>query len=61
MQARTVYLAEAHLRDIESIIQAWQPRQTRRVTRSAMLRQAIEQLRGVLIGEIPAGEPTSHV
>jgi len=46
--ARTVYLTDAHLRDIEAIIQAWQPGRTRRLTRSAVLRRAIEHLRTVV-------------
>jgi hypothetical protein len=46
--ARTVYLTESHLRDIDTIIQAWQPGRSRRLTRSAVLRQAIEHLRGVV-------------
>jgi hypothetical protein len=46
--ARTVYLTEAHLRDIEAIIEAWQPGQSRRLTRSAVLRRAIEQLRSAV-------------
>jgi hypothetical protein len=46
--ARTVYLTEAHLRDIDTIIQAWQPGRTRRLTRSAVLRRAIEHLRGAV-------------
>jgi hypothetical protein len=43
--ARTVYLTESHLRDIEAIIEAWQPGQSRRLTRSAVLRRAVEHLR----------------
>ncbi len=45
--ARTVYLTESHLRDIETIIGAWQvlERSPRRLTRSAVLRRAIEHLR----------------
>ena len=46
--ARTVYLTDAHLRDIDAIIEAWQPGHTRRVTRSAVLRRAIEQLRSAV-------------
>ena len=42
--ARTVYLSEAHLRDIERIIAAWQQIEPRRVTRSAVLRRAVEHL-----------------
>jgi hypothetical protein len=43
--ARTVYLTESHVRDLEAIIEAWQPRQARRLTRSAVLRRAVEHLR----------------
>jgi hypothetical protein len=45
--ARTVYLTDAHLRDIETIIGAWQGLQDspRRLTRSAVLRRAVEHLR----------------
>ena len=46
--ARTVYLGESHLRDIDSIIEAWQPGRSRRLTRSAVLRRAIEHLRGAV-------------
>ena len=46
--ARTVYLTESHLRDIEAIIEAWQPDQSRRLTRSAILRRAIEDLRSAV-------------
>jgi hypothetical protein len=48
MFARTVYLTDAHLRDIQAIIEAWQPGQSRRLTRSAVLRRAIEHLRGLV-------------
>jgi hypothetical protein len=43
--ARTVYLNESHMRDIEAIIDAWQATSPRRLTRSAVLRRAIEHLR----------------
>jgi hypothetical protein len=43
--AHTVYLSETHLRDIESIIEAWQQVEPRRLTRSAVLRRAVEHLR----------------
>jgi len=52
--ARTVYLTEAHLRDIEAIIEAWQPDSPRRLTRSAVLRRAIEHLRSAVEAD-PAG------
>ena len=44
---RTAYLAERHLADLDYIIQAWQAGAagSRRVTRSAVIREAIEQLR----------------
>jgi hypothetical protein len=43
--ARTVYLSEAHLREIDAIIEACQANEPRRLTRSAVLRRAIEHLR----------------
>lgn len=44
--ARTVYLSDAHLADIDHIISAWQQGQpSRRLTRSAVLRRAVEFLR----------------
>jgi hypothetical protein len=43
--ARTVYLSAAHLADIDRIIEAWQQVQPRRLTRSAVLRRAVEHLR----------------
>lgn len=46
--ARTVYLSEAHLRDIDRIIHAWQRVASRRVTRSAVLRRAVEHLRAAV-------------
>ena len=46
--ARTVYLSQSHLCDIDVIIEAWQPRKTRRLTRSAVLRRAIEHLRAAV-------------
>jgi hypothetical protein len=46
--ARTVYLTESHVRDIEAIIEAWQPSRSRRLTRSAVLRRAIEHLRSAV-------------
>jgi hypothetical protein len=43
--ARTVYLSERHLRAIDRISAAWQqPGQSRRLSRSAVLRRAIEHL-----------------
>src|SRR5919199_6529196 len=47
--AHTVYLSEAHLRDIDHIIDAWQPAATRRLTRSAVLRRAVEHLRTAVL------------
>jgi hypothetical protein len=46
--ARTVYLNESHMRDIEAIIGAWQATSPRRLTRSAVLRRAIEHLRNAV-------------
>jgi hypothetical protein len=43
--ARTVYLSQSHLSDIDRIIDAWQQSEPRRVTRSAVLRRAVELLR----------------
>jgi len=43
--ARTVYLSERHLRDIERIIDAWQQSGATRLNRSAVLRRAVEHLR----------------
>src|SRR5260370_3571379 len=43
--ARTVYLSERHLRDIDHIIETWQQVDSKRLTRSAVLRRAIEFLR----------------
>jgi hypothetical protein len=43
--ARTVYLSESHLHDIEYIMEAWQQIEPRRLTRSAVLRRAVEHLR----------------
>ncbi|MCA1644861.1 MAG: hypothetical protein LC797_05095 [Chloroflexi bacterium] len=43
--ARTVYLSDRHLRDVDRIIEAWQHGDARRPTRSAVLRRAVEYLR----------------
>jgi hypothetical protein len=43
--ARTVYLSERHLRDIDHLIETWQQVDSKRLTRSAVLRRAIEFLR----------------
>ena len=43
--ARTVYLSERHLRDIDRIVDVWQQVDSKRLTRSAVLRRAIEYLR----------------
>jgi hypothetical protein len=43
--ARTVYMSERHLRDIDYIIKTWQRADSKRLTRSAVLRRAIEHLR----------------
>ena len=46
--ARTVYLSEEHLRDIDHIIDAWQEVAPRRLNRSAILRRAVEHLRAAV-------------
>ena len=46
--ARTVYLSESNLLDIEHIIEAWQQTEPRRLTRSAVLRRAVEHLRAAV-------------
>jgi hypothetical protein len=43
--AHTVYLSEAHLEDLDQIIEAWQQAAPRRLTRSAVMRRAVEYLR----------------
>jgi len=43
--ARTVYMTERHLRAVDEIIDAWQQVGSRRLTRSAVLRRAIDHLR----------------
>src|SRR5437899_5914733 len=43
--AHTVYLSDAHLQDLDQIIQAWQQVQPRRLSRSAVMRRAVEYLR----------------
>lgn len=43
--ARTVYLSEANLHDIDHIIDAWQRLEPHHITRSAVLRRAVEHLR----------------
>ena len=42
---RTVYLSEKHLSDIDSVIEAWYQVEPKRLTRSAVLRRAVEFLR----------------
>ena len=49
--ARTVYLAERHVRDIDQIIDAWEQVESRRLNRSAVLRRAIEHLRTIVESE----------
>ena len=46
--ARTVYLSERHLHDIDHIIEALQNEQPQRWNRSAVLRHAVEQLRATV-------------
>ena len=51
--ARTVYLAERHLNDIDRIIDAWEHTGSRRLNRSAVLRRAVEQLRTLVEAQSP--------
>jgi hypothetical protein len=46
--ARTVYLSAGHLSDIDYIIEVWQQAEPRRLTRSAVLRRAVEDLRAAV-------------
>jgi hypothetical protein len=46
--ARTVYLSERHVRDVDQLIKAWQQVGSRRLTRSAVLRRAIEHVRAAV-------------
>ena len=43
--AHTVYLSDAHLQDLDQIIEACQQVAPRRLTRSAVMRRAVEHLR----------------
>jgi hypothetical protein len=59
---RTVYLSDRHLRDLDAILEVLQPAGGRRLTRSAVLRQAIEHLRtAVDEGAEPTLECHEHV
>jgi hypothetical protein len=49
--ARTVYLAEHHLRDVDRIIDAWEQVESGRLNRSVVLRRAIEHLRTLVEAE----------
>ncbi len=51
--ARTVYLAQSHLNDIDRIIDAWEQTSSRRLNRSAVLRRAVEQLRTLVEAQSP--------
>ena len=42
--ARTVYLSEHHLSDVDRIADAWQSIEPRRLSRSAIVRRAVEYL-----------------
>jgi hypothetical protein len=42
--ARTVYLSEHHLDDVDRIADAWQLIEPRRLSRSAVVRRAVEHL-----------------
>lgn len=43
--ARTVYLSKRNLRDVDRLVEAWQQVDSKRLTRSAVLRRAIDYLR----------------
>jgi hypothetical protein len=49
--ARTVYLSERHVHDVDQLIRAWQQVGSRRLTRSAVLRRAIEHVRAAVEAE----------
>jgi hypothetical protein len=51
--ARTVYLAERHVNDIDRIIDAWEQGGSRRLNRSAVLRKAVEHLRTLVETQSP--------
>jgi hypothetical protein len=46
--AHTVYLSDDHLQDLDHIIEAWQQVEPRRLTRSAVMRRAVEHLRSAV-------------
>jgi hypothetical protein len=46
--AHTVYLSEHHLSDVDRVIEAWQQVEPRRLTRSAVVRRAVEYLRAAV-------------
>jgi hypothetical protein len=46
--AHTVYLSEPNMRDVDRIIEAWQQVEPRRLTRSAVVRRAVEHLRAAV-------------
>jgi hypothetical protein len=50
--ARTVYLSERDLRDVDRIIEAWQQVEPRRLTRSAIVRRAVEHLRAAVEADL---------
>jgi hypothetical protein len=50
--ARTVYLSDRDLRDVDRIIEAWQQVEPRRLTRSAIVRRAVEHLRAAVEADL---------
>jgi hypothetical protein len=46
--AHTVYLSDAHLHHLDQLIEAWQQVEPRRLTRSAVMRRAVEHLRAAV-------------
>jgi hypothetical protein len=62
--ARTVYLLDRHLRDLEAVADAWELATggSKRLSRSAIVRQAIARLRAAVdAGLAPATEEGAHV
>jgi hypothetical protein len=47
-----VYLSDRDLRDVDRIIEAWQQVEPRRLTRSAIVRRAVEHLRAAVEADL---------
>jgi hypothetical protein len=52
---RSVHLADRHLADLDAIIDAWQTGESKRLSRSAVVRRAIEHLRASVETSTPRG------